>query len=188
MTSSDEQPSAKENDTGSHERNWKFWTWKYWRLPIKRRSTTSPPIGEDDREDYPELGQRLQGLEATLIPKFREHDQEALKAQAAYRRYRLLVIIGAGVTTVFGAVQASGGNPEVAGAVIAGAGALTAMFSNLQRQSRPLARYINERAKAEGLRSLYFRYLSGQETLEHPRPLERQVADIRFSDPGKGQP
>jgi hypothetical protein len=182
MTSNGEQGESGDNDAQSGGRSWKFW-----RLPIKRIPRTYPPIG-DAHVQYPELGPLLDALDDRLIEKFVEHDQAALRAQATYRRYRLAAILGAAVTAVFGAVQASGGDAVWPGAVIAGAAALTAMFSNLQRQSRPLARYITERAKAEELRSLYFRHLSGQQKVKHRRPLERQVADIRFTDTAKRQP
>jgi hypothetical protein len=181
MTSSDEQGEPVDDDQSAGR------SWKFWRLPLKRRTPTYPPIGDAHRK-YPALAPQLDSLDARLIEQFVEHDQEALRAQASYRRYRLAAILGAAVTTVFGAVQAAGGDAVWPGAVIAGAAALTAMFSNLQRQSRPLARYITERAKAEELRSLYFRHLSGQQKIEHQRPLERQVADIRFTDTAKQQP
>jgi hypothetical protein len=59
-------------------------------------------------------------------------------------------------------------------------GLATGAIANQYRRTQPLSHYLTSRAKAEELRSLYFRYLSGVDGVEQ-RELEKRVAAISHS-------
>ena len=89
------------------------------------------------------------------------------------------MIIGAALATVFGAVQAGWPDARWPGIVLAVFAALTTAVANQQRQARPMLDYLTERARAEELRSLYYRFLSGIGN-QNRQTLEQAVAAIEF--------
>jgi len=86
-------------------------------------------------------------------------------------------MVGTALTVIFCAVQAAADDVRWPGAVLAILGLAAAGIANTNRRSKPLARYLTARAKAEELRSTYFRYLSGVSGL-NDRGLEAMVASI----------
>jgi len=150
-----------------------------WRLPFGG-SGSWPPMESDEFAEYPALGPRFDDLERELLPAFQQRDQRALAAQRTYRRFQLALIVGAALTSFFGAVQAAlGDDVRWAAAVVAVLGAATTYTSTQLRREQLPKRYLLERAKAEELRSLYFDYLSGI-AVDDVRLLEMRVADIEY--------
>jgi hypothetical protein len=158
-----------------------------WRLPFARSPVSWPPIDANAQREFPALHERFATADAIILPKFTEHDVAALTSQASHRRFQLWIILGATLTTVLGAVQAAADDVRWPGVVLALTGAATALIANRQRRSRPMLHYLTERAKAEELRSLYYRYLSGVDDDDRDdadgRELERKVAAIEFPLP-----
>ena len=158
-----------------------------WRLPVGGSVVSWPPIDPDAQAAFPALWDRFADADTAILPLFTKHDLAALAAQASHRRFQLVVTVGALLTTVSGALQAAWSDMRWPGIVLALVGAATAAVANQQRRARPMFRYLTERAKAEELRSLYYRYLSGVDDRLEGRGLERAVAGIEFPVE-KGQP
>ena len=153
-----------------------------WRLPFGGTDTSRAPVPSDERPDFPALQERFEDLDDTLVPAFSAHDGSALDAQQSYRRFQLVLVVGAALASFFGAVQATlGDDGRWAAIVVVVVGALTSFASSQLRREHLPARYLVERAKAEELRALYFEYLSG---VGDARALEARVADIRERKPG----
>ena len=149
-------------------------------LPIGSRTSSWPPFPDDAKAAYPALADRFAVLDSEVLPSFLELDSEATTAQISYRRFRLTLMVGAGLTAIAGALLAALGGATWPGLVVAVLGLGTTGIANAYRRDQPLERYLTSRAKAEQLRSMYFRYLSGVDG-EDRRALEKRVAEIVHS-------
>lgn len=149
-------------------------------VPIKHNPKSWPPFPDEKKGAYPALADRFDVLDIEVLPAFLEFDAAASRAQTRYRRYRLALMIGAALTTVAGALLAAVGGATWPGLIVAVLGLATTGISNQYQRDQPLARYLSSRAKAEQLRSLYFRYLSGIGVGDQ-RALETQVVEITHS-------
>ena len=138
-----------------------------------------PPFPPEAEAEFPALAGRFADLATHLKPAFTEHDEAAARYQKSHRRLRLVLILGAMVTGVFGAVQAAYETASWPGITLAIVGAATVAISGYERQTAPLNKALRERTKAEELRSLYFGYLGGLH-LAHAAALEKAVAEIRY--------
>jgi len=157
-------------------------------LPIGHRSSSWPPFPDEAKSDYPALGDRFEVLDSEVLPAFLELDAAATASQTRYRRFRLALMVGAGLTTIAGALLAALGGATWPGLIVAVLGLATTAIADMYRRDQPLERYLTSRAKAEQLRSMYFRYLSGLDGGDR-RTLERRVAAIahsRSSEVGNG--
>ena len=154
-------------------------------LPIGPSPSSWPPFPDDAQGTYPALADRFKILDGVLLPAFLELDAEATAAQTRYRRFRLALMIGAGLTTIAGALLAAVGGATWPGLIVAVLGLATTAVADMYRRDQPLERYLTSRAKAEHLRSIYFRYLSGMDGGDL-RTLERRVAEIAHSRSGEG--
>lgn len=150
-----------------------------WRLPFGGSSESWPPMEADHESAYPDLQPRFEELRNELVPAFTEHDEKAIVAQRTHRRFQFALIVGSIVTAFLGALQAGIGDGDAAwvGFLVAAAGILTSAMTELQARSGAMSTYLSERAKAEELRSLYFRYLGG---LTDDDALRAEVANIQF--------
>jgi hypothetical protein len=157
-------------------------------LPIRHSPGSWPPFPDEQKASYPALADRFATVDSEVLPAFLESDADASAAQIRYRRFRLTLIVGAGLTTIAGALLAALGGATWPGLVVAVLGLATTAVANLFRRDQPLERYLTSRGKAEQLRSIYFRYLSGVDGNDR-RALEKQVAAIshsRSSEAGSG--
>jgi hypothetical protein len=157
-------------------------------LPVGHGAGSWPPFPDGEKNAYPALAERFEVLDSEVLPAFLEMDAEASAAQIRYRRFRLALMTGAGLTTVAGALLAALGGATWPGLIVAVLGLATTALANLYRRDQPLERYLTSRAKAEHLRSIYFRYLSGIDGSDR-RTLEKRVAAIahsRSSEAGNG--
>jgi hypothetical protein len=128
------------------------------------------------RARYPSLQSRLAELDAAVVEPFVTHDHEALAVQRRHRQFQLALIVGAALTSALGALQAAV-DAAWTGIAVAVVGAAATAVGNQQRRRAPLRQYLTARAKAEELRSLYFRYLAGLDGWDIRR-LEAEVAAI----------
>jgi Protein of unknown function (DUF4231) len=127
-------------------------------------------------------------LDRELLPRFRELDRTALRAQNQFRLEQVVLILGGVLAVVLGALQGAlrdAAWPGVAEAVVGG---LLAVVGVRTRELHAQRRYLTSRVKAERLRGEYFRYLGrvGQYAgVDRNRRLAGQVASIYRA---KGQP
>ena len=146
-------------------------------LPMGHSASSWPPLPDEEKGTYPALADRFDVLDSEVLPAFLALDAEAGAAQVRYRRFRLALMIGAGLTTIAGALLAALGGATWPGLVVAVLGLGTTAIANVYRRDQPLERYLTSRAKAEHLRSIYFWYLSGLDASDR-RALEKRVAAI----------
>lgn len=157
-------------------------------LPIRGNPESWPPFPDAAKSTYPLLADRFEVVDSEILPAFLEQDAQATAAQIRYRRFRLALMIGAGLTTIAGALLAALGGATWPGLMVAILGIATTALANVYRRDQPLERYLISRSKAEHLRSIYFRYLSGTYPGDQ-RTLEREVQHIsrsRSSEAGNG--
>ena len=151
------------------------------RHPFRTPSDAHPPVPADLDVTMPGLRARIDTAADIIEPAFIEADERALRTQTRFRRVRVALLCTAAITTIAGAVQAvsaSTGVESVApGVVIAVSGFAAAWFARGETRDRPGENYLVARAQAEQLRSLHFRYLSG-ELGDDPELVERRVVAI----------
>lgn len=149
------------------------------RLPLKSRPT-GPIVERTPEFDLPVLAARVETLDRVLTPEFERLDGESLREQTRHRRLELITLVLAAVTSVFGAVQATITDEWWPGVAIAVAGLVGAAVTRHANQTSPVSKYLDSRARAEELRSLYFRYLGG---LDGDSELALEARVVQIVDP-----
>jgi hypothetical protein len=147
---------------------------------IRWRPGAEWPIVKDEiRREYLNLEPDFAALDRELVPVFRALDQEAMRAQNAFRLGQVVLILGGLAATTLGAVQAArgGGVLEVGIVQSLVAFALGAAVVYLQ-QSRVQQEYFTGRLKAERLRGEYFQFL-GRLAPYDERDERKRVARLR---------
>lgn len=131
------------------------------RWPSLRSPRTSPPvISAEAREAYPALAADLAVLEEEVSPDFHKSDLAALDFQNRYRRQQVTILLGSVVVSGLGAVQALLADQRWPGLLLALLGFALAGTSRATHELGAQRVYLRERAKAERLRAVYFRFLS----------------------------
>jgi len=150
------------------------------RLPF--RAVGASPIFDGDKAEFPGLASRFAVLETEVEPSFAQLDGAALSAQRRHRLVRLWLMILAFSATVFGALEGVSGGRWAGVAVLIVGGAAT-VVSRIEAKTLPGATYLAQRAKAEELRSLYFRFLAGDDDNSEPGEwanwLAGKVSDVK---------
>lgn len=149
------------------------------RLPF-RRPTAGSILDTTPAFDVPVLAARAETLDRVVRPEFEKLDLEALLEQTRHRRLQLLSLVLAALASVFGAVQAMVAERDDywwPGAAVAVIGLAAAAVTRYANQTAPMSKYLDSRARAEELRSLYFRYLGGLDG-DDERSLEARVVQI----------
>jgi hypothetical protein len=130
------------------------------RLPsLRYRPPQWPIVPPEAGDEFAELRDDLTFLDAALLPKFRECDLTALVEQNRHRRQQLILLVAGAAGAVLGAVQAALSEFAWPGVLLALVAVLSAVFAQQVEHGRALQRYLDQRARAERLRSLYFQYL-----------------------------
>jgi Protein of unknown function (DUF4231) len=131
------------------------------RLP---RIVWHPKINEqivplETQQKYPALSEDFKFLEEYLLEHFRTFDNDALRAQNAFWREQLFLIVGGAGATILGAIQATFTGLSWPG-LIEGILAIV-LVGATQHLKRVKAQeiYFTSRLKAEALRSEYFLFL-----------------------------
>lgn len=149
------------------------------RIPL-RTPTTGDLFEPDVAERYPTLAERFDVSARVINPAFRRCDGIALRAQARFRRYRLAVLVTTALTACLGAVQTVAGDSPIPGLAIALVGLAAGLIIQIESSLEPGVDYLVARGRAEKLRSLHFRYLSGTFG-DDEAALESEVARIEYS-------
>jgi len=150
------------------------------RLPKLFYRPTSSPIGppEDDQR-YQDLWDELHFLARELKPDFEKCDIEALRQQNRYRRQQLILLAAGASGAILGAVQAAFTSLIWPGVLLALIGALSGWFVQTVERGHALQKYVDQRTRAERLRSLYFQYVTRVDRYSGDAGKERLRADIR---------
>jgi hypothetical protein len=131
------------------------------RLPSLNPPHPTPILPAGVSRQFPHLQEELQFLQDRLVPQFDECDLAALRAQNRHRREQLLLVAAGSVGAVLGAVQAAFADATWPALLVTLVAVLSAVYAQRAQHGRALPRYLDERAKAERLRSMYFQYLVG---------------------------
>jgi uncharacterized protein DUF4231 len=120
------------------------------------------------------------------MPRFRNLDDEALRAQNQFRRQQIILIVGGVITTTLGAIQAAFTEKIWPGAAEAAVAAVLTMVSVIAHDFDAQKKYFSNRLKAETLRSEYFLFLgrTGNYANEDDRvpSLIQRVTDIESEE------
>jgi hypothetical protein len=117
-------------------------------------------IPADRANQYPLLEADLTTIAAVIGPAFGEYDLNAQRAQNTFRRQQVALICVTALTTAFGAVQAAFGHQVWPGIVVAVLGILAAAIAGLGEERAAQRVYLDQRTRAERLRSAAFAYLA----------------------------
>lgn len=152
-------------------------------LPGVRSPRGSRPVlPAEARTRFPDLAADLDLLDEVVTPEFAAYDERALRRQHAYRRGRLLLIVGSALVTGLGGLQAVFSEQRWPGILLAVLGVLLATGARFAEDDDSLDDYFGARVKAEKLRSLYFRVLARVEPYDgdgREGMLRRAVLDVR---------
>ena len=110
--------------------------------------------------DYPQLAEAIALADEIVGPEFEAADHAALVHQNRYRRQQVVIILGSAVLTGLGGLQAVFPQERWPGILLAVLGLLLTFTGKAAGELRALDTFLDERIKAERLKSAYFRYLS----------------------------
>jgi hypothetical protein len=132
---------------------------------LRRFPGTGPPqshpiVSPERRSAYPALAADFEVIDRVLTPVFEEYDKRALRSQYQYRRQQVVILLGSALVVGLGGLQAALSDQRWPGIALAIAGVVLAASSQFARERGWLNAYLDERVKAEALRSQCFRYLS----------------------------
>lgn len=124
------------------------------------RPASAPIVPPEAYERYPELREDLGFLAEVLEPEFSRCDVEALREQNRYRRQQLVLLIAGAAGATLGALQAALADTVWPGVALTLTSTLSGVFAQAVERGGALRRYIDQRTRAERLRSLYFQYVA----------------------------
>jgi hypothetical protein len=152
------------------------------RRPRLRLRLAEPVLIPADRVTrYPALAADLTTIDEVVGPVFREFDLTALRAQNRYWAQQVVLIGVTALTTAFGSVQAAYSHQVWPGIVVAVLGVLSAAVAELGGERTAERTYLEQRNRAERLRSAAFAYLAELPPYTGPErrfELVRAVADV----------
>ncbi|GAB7040102.1 MULTISPECIES: DUF4231 domain-containing protein [Catenuloplanes] len=131
------------------------------RLPWGRADPPRAPLSIADEAAYPALAAELALLRAELVPALLRAQQDAERHQRRHRRQRVLLPALAVLTAAGGAAQAAWATSPWPGIVTGLAGAGATVFTGYAVRRRSLRDFQHCRRRAEALRTIYFRFLTG---------------------------
>jgi hypothetical protein len=138
------------------------------RLPIVNTPVASPIVPRDARAQFPGLSDDLDFLEEWLVPCFTQCDLRAQREQNRHRREQLLLVGAGSLGAVLGALQAAFADVKWPGLLLTLVAVLSAVFAQRVQHGQSLSVYLDERARAERLRSLYSSTSGGSSATAHP--------------------
>ncbi|MGW6194786.1 DUF4231 domain-containing protein [Kribbella sp. NPDC055110] len=130
------------------------------RFPGTGQPQSYPIVSQGKRAAYPALGADFEVIDRVLTPVFEECDNKALRSQYRYRRQQVLILLGSALVVGLGGLQAALSDQRWPGIALAVVGVVLAVSSQFVKDRGWLNAYLDERVKAEALRSQCFRYLS----------------------------
>lgn len=132
-------------------------------------------------ENYPLLKSDLATVTSVIGPAYGEYDVGAQRAQNSFRRQQVALICATALTTAFGAVQAGFSHQLWPGIVVAVLGVLSAAVAGQGGERAAQRDYLEQRTRAERLRSAAFAYLAELPPFDgddRKDKLAKTVADI----------
>lgn len=165
---------------------------------IQKEGFISPvywPYG--DISQHPIIAQDLNDLNEYLLPTFFEFSQKSKYYQNRFYLYQWVFIVGAFLTTVFGALASLYYTADPAefpervavqqafSILTATVGAITAFTTALSNRGEPQKRWGKTRRLAEELRMHYFTYLAHQPPYDKPDRVQRlreNIINIRVKE------
>jgi hypothetical protein len=149
------------------------------RLPsLFRRPGLQPIVSPDNRAQFKDLEDDLGFLDGALEAAFKQYDLEALRQQSRYRRQQLLLLAGGVAGAVVGALQAVFTRQVWLGAAVAALALVSVWYARAIQRNQSLRHYVDARTRAEGLRSLYFQYVTRVGRYAGETRKERLRADV----------
>jgi hypothetical protein len=124
-----------------------------------RLEAPPPPLSLTQARQFPLLQARVAEAERMIYPEYARWDITARREQNRHRWFSVLAILGALLTTSFGAVQAWLQNETWPGVTVATLGAATSVLTSMARRQGTLYNYMSARTRAERLKALYFEHL-----------------------------
>lgn len=156
------------------------------RWPRLRPRINEPVLIPDNRADrYPLLADDLAAVSEIVFPAYRTYDIRAQVEQNGYWRQQVLLIGLTVSTTAFGSVQAALSHQVWPGVVVALLGVASAAVAGLAEERASQRAYLDQRTKAERLRSLAFVYLAEMPPFSGAN--RRQQLREAVQDIGKGK-
>jgi hypothetical protein len=148
------------------------------RLPrIYWRYKPEPLLTTEQEEQVPALAKQVRVLREELLPAYWQLDEEAGRAQNAYRLYTLLVLVGNLLVTSLSSLALIFAASWFGSFLRYSSAALAIVQSGLPLQARASAlheQFLHARAGAEQLRREFFLFLGSLgEYQEHTHALER---------------
>jgi hypothetical protein len=132
------------------------------RRPRLRLRLEEPVLIPLDRaERYPALRADLTTVGEVIGPLFKEYDLNAQRAQNSYWRQQVILVGVTALASAFGSVQAAFSHQVWPGVVVAVLGVLSAAVAGLGEERAAQRTYLDQRTRAERLRSMAFAYLAG---------------------------
>jgi hypothetical protein len=127
---------------------------------LSKKLQSTPIIEPDDVTKYPELADDITVADKHIGKEFEESDLEALRKQNQYRRQQVVIILGAALLSGLGGLQAALPDERWPGILLSALGFVLTSVGIAQRELGAYGEFLDERVKAERLRSAYFRFLS----------------------------
>ncbi len=137
----------------------------------------SPIVPPDAHEGFPDLQDDLHFLADVLQPRFEKCDVAALRQQNRYRRQQVTLLAAGAVGAILGAVQAAFASIAWPGVLLAVISALSGLFVRTVERGRALQKYVDQRTRAERLRSLYFQYITRVDRYKEDDTRETHLRD-----------
>jgi hypothetical protein len=154
------------------------------RLPHLHPLPSEPQeiIPAEERSKHPAFASEFATLQETLMPVFRELENEALNCQNRYRAMYLILIAGSALTTILIVLELailSATWLDIVGTFVA---LILTLAAGLLEAFEYQKRYYNARLGTERLRSAYFLFLGHLDRYENSdrvRQLESRIIEIR---------
>lgn len=131
------------------------------RFPSLRASASSSPILDlQAASTFPALAEDIATADDIVGTAFAESDQAALVHQNSYRRQQTTVILSTALLSGLGGLQAVFPEQRWPGILLIVLGLVLTFTGRAAGELGTFNAFLDERVKAERLRSAYFRYLS----------------------------
>jgi SLOG in TRPM, prokaryote/Protein of unknown function (DUF4231) len=145
-----------------------------------RLAAPPPPLSLTQARQFPLLQARVAEAERMVYPEYARWDITARREQNRHRWFSVLAIVGALLTTSFGAVQAWLQDETWPGVAVATLGAATSVLTSMARRQGTLYNYMSARTRAERLKALYFEHIG-----QPPPTSDRAAADDEMFQLGR---
>jgi heme exporter protein D len=124
------------------------------------KPSETPLVQAKDIKKYTALTDDMATVDKVIGPRFTEYDLNAQRAQNRYWGQQVTLLCVSALTAAFGSVQAAYSHYVWPGIVVAVLGVLSAAVAGLGEERGAQRTYLDQRTKAERLRSMAFAYLA----------------------------